>query len=271
MKLGEKTEKVGSFRLADSHAHLDEPEMLPDQEAVVARAREHGIGLIINVGIGRQNCRQVLKTADKYPEVFATVGVHPHGVKSLKYEDLEELSALAAHPKVVAVGEIGLDFYRRRSPEEIQKYWFRELLEWAGGLKKPVVVHTREAMAETLEILREFRPRLVGGIMHCFGGSLEEAHAFLDLGFFLSFSGVLTYPQAEPLRQVAKHLPLDCVLIETDCPYLAPQKWRGKRNEPAYLAATAEILAQLRGLPLEELARRTWQNTLSAFSLKGKL
>jgi TatD DNase family protein len=196
--------------------------------------------------------------------------VHPHGVKVLKYEDLEHLSRLAAHPKVAAVGEIGLDFYRRRSPEEVQKYWFRELLEWAGGLKKPVVIHTREATSETLSILKEFRPRLTGGIMHCFGGSLAEARAFLDLGLFISFSGVLTYPKAEPLRQVAKQLPLDRLLVETDCPYLAPQEWRGKRNEPAYVLATARALAELHGLSLEDLALQTWRNTLAAFGLAEK-
>jgi TatD DNase family protein len=265
------TTPSSSFRLADAHAHLDEPEMQPDQDAVIARARENGVGLIINVGISRKNCRQVLATAAKYPEVFATLGVHPHGVKSLQYEDLEALSALAADPKVVAVGEIGLDFYRRRSPEEVQKYWFRELLEWAGGLKKPVVIHTREATAATLEILREFRPRLNGGVMHCFGGSLAEAQAFLDLGFYISFSGVLTYPKAEPLRQVAQKLPLDRLLVETDCPYLTPQPWRGKRNEPAYVTATAATLAKLHRLSDAELARRTWRNTLAAFCLAGKL
>jgi TatD DNase family protein len=258
------------LRLADAHAHLDEPEMRPDQEAVVARARQAGLGLIINVGISRKNCQQVLKTADRYPEVYATLGVHPHGVKALKYEDLDHLSRLAAHPKVAAVGEIGLDFYRRRSPEEVQKYWFRELLEWAGGLKKPVVIHTREATSETLSILKEFRPRLTGGIMHCFGGSLAEARAFLDLGLFISFSGVLTYPKAEPLRQVAKQLPLDCLLVETDCPYLAPQEWRGKRNEPAYVLATARALAEIHGLSLEDLALQTWRNTLAAFGLAEK-
>lgn len=253
--------------LADAHAHLDEPEMLADQDAVMARAREEGVALIINVATSRENCPRVLHTAAKYPEVFAALGVHPHGVKALRHEDLDCLAALAADPKVVAVGEIGLDFYRRRSPEEVQKYWFRELLEWAGGLKKPVVIHTREATAATLEILREFRPRLAGGVMHCFGGSLDEARAFLDLGFFISFSGVITYPKAEPLRQVAKQLPLDRLLVETDCPYLAPQQWRGKRNEPAYVTATAQALARLHGLSFEELAHRTWQNTLAVFSL----
>jgi TatD DNase family protein len=266
-----KRDNLHSLRLADAHAHLDEPEMRSDQEAVVARAREAGVGLIINVGISLKNCRQVLETADKYPEVFASLGVHPHGVKSLKYENLDHLSTLAAHPKVVAVGEIGLDFYRRRSPEEVQKYWFRELLEWAGGIGKPVIIHTREATSETLRILQEFQPRLWGGVMHCFGGSLAEARAFLDLGFFISFSGVLTYPKAEPLRQVAKQLPLDRLLVETDCPYLAPQAWRGKRNEPAYVLATARALAELHGLALEELAQRTWRNTLAAFGLEEKI
>ncbi|MDI6853595.1 MAG: TatD family hydrolase [Deltaproteobacteria bacterium] len=266
-----KSDKNPPCRLADAHAHLDEPEMLADQDAIMARARQQGVELIINIGISPENCRQVLATAAKYPEVFATVGVHPHGVKSLRPEVLDELAVLAAAPKVVAVGEIGLDFYRRRSPEEVQKFWFRELLEWAGGLQKPVVIHTREATAATLEILREFRPRLVGGVMHCFGGSLAEAHAFLDLGFYLSFSGVITYPKAEPLRQVARQLPLDCLLVETDCPYLAPQQWRGKRNEPAYVVATAQTLARLHGLSLAELAHHTWQNTLDAFGLAEKL
>jgi TatD DNase family protein len=180
------------------------------------------------------------------------------------------LTPLAADPKVVAVGEIGLDFYRRRSPEDVQQFWFRQQLEWAYGLNKIVVVHTREATAATLKILREQRRHLRGGVMHCFGGSLEEAHAFLDLGLYLSFSGTLTYPPAEPLRQVAKQLPRDRLLVETDCPYLPPQPWRGKRNEPAYLTATAQTLAQLHNLPLEEMARQTWHNTLKAFELKEK-
>ena len=183
---------------------------------------------------------------------------------------MEALTPLAADPLVVAVGEIGLDFYRRRSPEDVQQFWFRQQLEWAYGLNKIVVIHTREATAATLEILREQRHRLRGGVMHCFGGSLEEAHAFLDLGLYLSFSGTLTYPPAEPLRQVAKQLPRDRLLLETDCPYLPPQPWRGKRNEPAYLTATAQMLAQLHNLPLEEMARQTWHNTLRAFGLEEK-
>lgn len=260
---------VMSLRLADAHAHLDEPQLRNQKEAVLARARAAGVGLIVNVGIGQENSRQVVDTAARFSEVFATVGVHPHGAASVKQEDLEALARLAAHPKVVAVGEIGLDFYRRRSPEKIQEHWFREQLALAHELGKPVVIHTREATAATLKILQEGRRHLLGGVMHCFEGNLAQAQAFLDLGFYLSFSGVLTFPKAEPLRQVARLLPLSRILVETDCPYLAPQPWRGKVNEPAYVAATAATLAQLHGLSLEEGARHTWQNTLAAFRLDG--
>ena len=260
-----------SFRLADSHAHLDEPELRHQQEAVRSRAREAGVGLIINVGIGQENSRHVVETAGRFPEVYATVGVHPHGASSVQPEDLEALARLAAHPKVVAVGEIGLDFYRRRSPEQVQEHWFIEQLALAHELGKPVVIHTREATAATLKILRENRRHLRGGVMHCFQGDLNEARAFLDLGLFLSFSGVLTFPKAEPLRRVASQVPLDRVLVETDCPYLAPQPWRGKVNEPAYVAATAKTLAELHNLSLEETARLTWQNTLAAFGLDGRV
>lgn len=258
-------------RLADSHAHLDLGEFRGERDLVVRRAREAGVALIINVGIGRENSRQALATAWKYPEVYATLGVHPHSAGSLRPQDLEALTPLAADPKVVAVGEIGLDFYRRRAPEEVQEHWFRQQLEWAGELNKIVVIHTREATTQTLRILTEHRAQLRGGIMHCFGGSLDEARAFLDLGLYLSFSGTLTYPKAEPLRQVARQLPLDRLLVETDCPYLTPQPWRGQRNEPAYVLATARQLAELHGLSLPELARHTWRNTLRVFGLEGRV
>ncbi|MGQ9687898.1 MAG: TatD family hydrolase [Desulfobaccales bacterium] len=257
------------LHLADAHAHLDELQLCDQKEAVLLRARKAGVRLIINVGIGRENSRRVLATADRYPEVFATVGVHPHGVANLRPADLETLAHLAAHPKCVAVGEIGLDFYHRRSPEEAQKHWFREQLGLAHTLHKIVVIHTREATAATLEILREHRRELLGGVMHCFQGNLAEAQAFLDLGFYLSFSGIITFPKAEPLRRVVGRLPLDRLLVETDCPYLAPQPWRGKVNEPAYLTAIAATLAAIHGLSLKEAARLTWHNTLAAFGLDG--
>jgi TatD DNase family protein len=256
-----------SIRLADSHAHLDLENHFPDQTAVLHRARGAGVDLVINVATGLADAPQVITTAKKSPGIAAIIGVHPHGAGAMTEGDLEALKPLAADPKVVAIGEIGLDFYRRRSPEEVQQYWFRRQLEFAISHKKPVVIHTREATPVTLSILQEYRGRLAGGVMHCFGGSLADARAFLDLGFYLSFSGTLTYPKAGPLREVAREAPLDRILVETDCPYLPPQPWRGKRNEPAYLVATAQQLADTRGLSLEEVAAHTWANTLTVFGL----
>lgn len=256
-----------SLRLADSHAHLDLTELAPEQDEVLRRAREAGVVLIINIATGLRDSPQVLRTARKYPGVFAAVGIHPHGAGTLQEPDLETLVPLVADPKVVAIGEIGLDFYRRRSPVEVQQHWFRQQLAFAWEHRRPVIVHTREATAATLTILTEHRSRLLGGVMHCFDGSLQEALAFLDLGMFISFSGTLTYPKAGHLRDVARDLPLDHLLVETDCPYLPPQPWRGKRNEPAYVTATARQLAEVRGLPFEEVAAQTWRNTLAAFNL----
>ncbi len=262
-----KLETQNSLRLADSHAHLDLEELLPDQAEVVRRAREAGVALIVNVATGLKDARQVIETAGTYPGVYAALGVHPHGAKTITEKDLETLAGLATRPRVVAIGEIGLDFYRLRSPAAAQEVWFRRQLELAHTLKKPVIIHTREATEATWKILLEFRGRLAGGIMHCFAGSLEEAEKFLDLGLHLSFSGTLTYPKAGALRDVAKFLPLERLLVETDCPYLPPQPWRGKRNEPAYVVATARQLAEVKGLSLEEVAKATWENTLRVFGL----
>ncbi len=257
-----------SIRLADSHAHIDLEDHFPDQAAVLHRAREAGVLLVLNVATGLADAPQVIETARTSPGIAAIIGVHPHGAGAMTEADLEALATLAADPEVVAIGEIGLDFYRHRAPEEIQQYWFRRQLDFAVAHKKVVVIHTREATPVTLSILREYRGRLIGGVMHCFSGSPMEAHNFLDLGFYLSFSGTLTYPKAGPLREVAQEVPLDRILVETDCPYLPPQPWRGKRNEPAYVVATARQIAEIRGLTLEEVAAHTWANTLAAFGLQ---
>lgn len=253
--------------LADSHAHLNMPEYEDDQAQVIQRAREQGVELIINIGISVSNSAQALASAQQYDQLYCTVGVHPHAVGTLTESALNELERLAAHPGVVAVGEIGLDFYRRRAPEPIQEYWFRRQLELAQSLGKPVVIHNREATPATLAILQEYRHRLPGGVMHCFGGSYEEAQAFLEIGLDLSLSGVLTYPQAGPLREVVKKLPLERLLIETDAPYLSPQPRRGKRNEPAYLRYTAQTLADIKEMSLATIAQHTWDNTRRLFGL----
>jgi TatD DNase family protein len=259
------------FRLADAHAHLDMPEYASDQSEIIEQANEAGVSLIINVGISLKNSHQVIVTARKYPWIFATVGVHPHGAAGVSEEVLAAIADLLPDPRVVAVGEIGLDFYRHRSPAEVQETVFRRFLDLAVSHQKPVIIHTRDATANTLTILREYRQKLSGGVMHCFSGSYEEAKSFLELGLEISFSGVLTYPNAKPLQDAARRLPLERLLIETDAPYLSPQPRRGKRNEPGFVRFTAQTLAELQNLPLETVAAQTWTNTCRLFDINPDL
>jgi TatD DNase family protein len=262
---------MSNIRLADSHAHLDLPEYDPDQSQVIEQARQAGVDLIINVGISLKNSHQVISTARAYPWIFATVGVHPHGAAGVTEAVLAATSDLLQDPRVVALGEIGLDFYRHRSPADVQEKVFRLFLDLAVSQQKPVIIHTRDATSNTLTILRDYRQKLPGGVMHCFSGTYEEARAFLELGLDLSFSGVITYPNARPLQDAARRLPLDRLLIETDAPYLSPQPRRGKRNEPGYVRFTAQILAELQGLPLATVAAQTWSNTCRLFGINPDL
>jgi TatD DNase family protein len=259
------------IRLADAHTHLDMPEYATDQDHVIEQARLAGVGLIINVGISLENSHQVIATARKYPWIFAAVAVHPHGAAGVNEEVLTAIADLLSDPQVVALGEIGLDFYRHRAPAEVQERVFRRFLDLAVSHRKPVIIHTRDATSHTLAILREYQEKLHGGVMHCFSGSYDEARAFLDLGLDISFSGVLTYPNAKPLQDVARHLPLERLLIETDAPYLSPQPRRGKRNEPGYVRFTAQTLADLQNLPLETVAAQTWTNTCRLFGINPDL
>jgi TatD DNase family protein len=259
------------IRLADAHAHLDLPEYEADQGQVIEQARQAGVDLIINVGISLENSRQVIATARNYPWIFATAGVHPHGAAGVTEETLTAVAELLQDPKVVALGEIGLDFYRHRSPADVQERVFRQFLDLAVRHQKPVVIHTRDATSNTLTILREYRQKLQGGVMHCFSGSYEEARAFLELGLDISFSGVITYPNAKPLQEAARRLPLNRLLIETDAPYLSPQPRRGRRNEPGYVRFTAQALAELQNLPLETVAAQTRANTCRLFGINPDL
>jgi TatD DNase family protein len=259
------------IRLADAHTHLDMPEYAADQGQIIEQARQAGVGLIINVGISLENSRQVIATARKYPWIFATVGVHPHGAAGVNDKILTAIADLLRDPGVVALGEIGLDFYRHRAPADVQETVFRRFLDLAVSQQKSVIIHTRDATETTLAILREYRQKIHGGVMHCFSGTYEEAKAFLELGLDISFSGVLTYPNAKPLHEAARRLPLDRLLIETDAPYLSPQPRRGKRNEPGYVRFTAQTLAELQNLPLQTIAAQTWTNTCRLFGLNPDL
>jgi TatD DNase family protein len=248
----------------DSHAHIDGEEFDADRDEVVARAREAGVRAILNVGTGDPhggNFERAVALAERYEGVYAAVGVHPHDAK-LYTEAAERLVLEFVRGKrVVAVGEIGLDYHYDNSPREVQREVFGRQLRLACAEGLPVIIHSREADGETLEILRaEYAGAGRGGVMHCFGGGPELAEGALALGFYISFAGNVTFKKADALREVALTVPLDRLLVETDCPYLAPVPHRGRRNEPAYVVATARFLADLRGVSHEEVGRVTSEN-----------
>ena len=250
-----------NYTLVDSHAHLDGSRFVEDLDDVLARANEHGIEDILTVGCDLESSRRSIDLALRYPQIYATVGIHPHDAVTADEAAIDELrQMMQSVDKVVAIGETGLDFYRDRAPRPQQRQAFRSQIRLARELKKPLVIHDRDAHDEVMTILEEEQANEVGGILHCFSGDLEMARRCIDLGFYISFPGTLTYPKNEQLQDIARALPIDRCLVETDCPYLAPQKWRGKRNEPSYVRATAEFLAELKGLTFDDVARVTSLN-----------
>ncbi len=251
--------------LIDTHTHLHDPQFDTDRETVIQRARQNGVDLMITIGTDLETSRQAVELAERYDFVFATVGVHPHEVKTIQDNSYQVLERLAQRPKVVAYGEVGLDFYYMHSPKDLQQRHFREQIRLAKRLGLPLVIHTRQAPKETLVILQEEEADEIGGVFHCYTGDLPTAQAAISLNFFISFSGILTFLKALDLQEVARQIPVESLLVETDCPYLAPMPHRGKRNEPSYVRHVAEKLAQLKALPYEELAQITFQNTRKLF------
>jgi TatD DNase family protein len=252
----------------DSHAHLDATDFDLDRPKAIARAGAAGVDRILAIGSGTGpgslDCAVVL--AKQYDNIDASIGIHPHEAKLATKVDFEFLKSLASHPKVVAWGEIGLDFYYGHSAREIQLDVFVQQLELAGEAALPVIIHSRDAEIETLEALRrQSDKKVLNGVMHCYSGSLEMARKCLGLGFLISFSGMITFPKAQNIRDIAQQMPLDRLLIETDSPYLAPVPHRGKRNEPSFLVETAEVLARLKRISIEELARHTVENYYRLF------
>jgi TatD DNase family protein len=250
--------------LIDTHAHLEMDAYDRDREAVLERAAQAGVEVIVTVGTTLPDAEKAVALARRYAPVYAAVGIHPHDVKQVDAATYDALRGLARQPKVVAIGEIGLDFFYNHSPREVQLRRFCEQMDLAAELDLPVIIHDREAHAETLAILQSFSGRLQG-VLHCFSGDLAMARKCLEMGFHLSIAGPVTYRKAEQLREVALAAPLERLLVETDAPYLAPLPYRGKRNEPAYVAQTARYLAVIRGLPFEELARQTTANARQLF------
>ncbi|HEX4809041.1 MAG TPA: TatD family hydrolase [Bryobacteraceae bacterium] len=255
--------------LADSHCHLDDKQFDADRDAVIDRALEAGLKYMLTIGTGDgpPDLEVGLRLTDRYPSVFATVGVHPNDAGKLDLNTFKNLAELLRHPKVKAMGEIGLD-YHWGVPKEAQVPVFRQQLELAAELRKPVIIHTRDAWEDTLEVLEaHWAPAGLPCVMHCFTGDRKLAQRCLDLGFYLAFGGVATFPKAAEVREAAKITPADRLLVETDSPYLAPIPFRGKRNEPAYVRHTARTIAEVRGVSLAELASETTANFERVFEL----
>ena len=246
--------------LFDTHAHLHFPEFAGDLAAVLERARIAGVRRMLTIGTNVETSRAAVTLAAREADVWAAVGIHPHDAAEADDPALAEIERLAGEPRVVAIGETGLDFFRNLSPRDAQERGFRAQLALARRVRKPVLVHCRDAHEETLALLAEERVGTTGGIMHCFSGDVAVARRCLDLGLLISLAGPVTYPKARALPDVAKFVPGDRLVVETDCPFLPPQPYRGKRNEPAYLAITAARVAELRGEPLEVLAGRMAEN-----------
>ena len=256
--------------LIDSHCHLDEARFYTDRDAVIARALAAGVTRMVTIGAsgGMQANHDAIALAARHAGIFATVGIHPHEASMVSPGVIDELARLARGPKVVAIGETGLDYYYDHSPRPVQREVFRQFIQLARMLRLPIVVHLRDAYEDALTILREENAAETGGVMHCFSGDRTQAKSVLDLGFDISFSGVVTFKNADELRAVARMVPADRFLVETDAPFLAPLPYRGKRNEPAYVLHTAAAVAEARGQTLEEIAAVTRANTERRFRLK---
>jgi TatD DNase family protein len=250
--------------LVDSHCHLDHKQFQGDVEGLLERAAEAGVKYFLAIGTadGPPELDVAVRLAERYPNVWATVGVHPHDASKVEARTFDELRALSKHPRVVAVGEIGLDYHYDFSPRELQSEVFLEQMRIAQEAGKPVVIHTREAWADTVAVLR------APGVLHCFTGDAQQALEAVALGFYLGIGGVLTFPKSESLREAVRDVPADRLLLETDCPYLAPVPFRGKRNEPAYIPHTVKTLASVRGVTEDEIAQTTTQNFEVLFGLR---
>jgi TatD DNase family protein len=251
----------------DTHAHLDDKQFNSDRDKVIQRAREVGVKTMVNIAHSEPSSGEAVNIATKYPFIYATVGIHPHNAQSCTEKTWEHLIRLAQNPKVVAWGEIGLDYYRDLSPRDIQRKVFIRQLELANDMGLPVVIHDRDAHGDILQIVKKHPPQ-EGGVFHSYSGSWEMARELLAMGFYLSFSGPLTYKNARHAVEVVTNIPEDRFVVETDCPYLTPEPYRGKRNEPAYVREVVKKIAELKGIPFEKAAQFSSENAQKLFRLK---
>lgn len=252
------------MQVIDSHAHLDFRQFDHDREAVIERARQAGVVAIVNVGISHGSSQASVRLAERHDFLYASVGIHPHDAAAADQKTLDALRSLARHPKVIAIGEIGLDYYRDYAPRPTQRHAFRDQLTLAAELGKPVVIHSREAHHDVFAALRGWEG---SGVLHTYSAGPERLQEALDMGFSIGLSGPVTYAKADAVREVARAVPLDRLLVETDCPYLTPDRHRGKRNEPGYVTYVVEAIAQAREQKIERVANATTENARRLFGL----
>ncbi|MGJ7923158.1 TatD family hydrolase [Neobacillus sp. LXY-4] len=253
--------------LFDTHVHLNAEQYKEDLEEVINRALSSGVSTMVVVGFDRPTIEKAIELAEAYDFIYASVGWHPVDAIDMTPEDLNWLEQLAAHPKVVALGEMGLDYYWDKSPKEVQQEVFRKQIQLARKVKLPIIIHNRDATADIIEILKEEKAEEVGGIMHCFSGSPEIAQECIKMNFYISLGGPVTFKNAKQPKKVAELVPLERLLIETDCPYLTPHPHRGKRNEPSYVKLVAEQIAEIKGKTLEEVGAATSENAKKLFGI----
>ncbi|WP_026908521.1 TatD family hydrolase [Paucisalibacillus globulus] len=253
--------------LFDTHVHMNAEQFKQDRDEVIKRAFETGVNYMVVVGFDRETIPLAIEIAEQYETIYAAVGWHPVDAIDMTDEDLEWIEELSSHPKVVALGEMGLDYHWDKSPKDIQKEVFRKQIQLAKKVKMPIIIHNREATEDIIEILQEENAKEVGGIMHCYNDSVKYVQTCLDMNFYISLGGPVTFKNAPLPKEVAVEVPLDRLLIETDAPFLAPHPNRGKRNEPAYVELVAEKIAELRGISFEEFSNQTTENALRFFKI----
>jgi TatD DNase family protein len=260
-------------KLIDTHAHLDFPQFDNDRDEVITRSLAAGISIINTIGVDVAASRKAIELAEKHPCVFASIGIHPQEAGKAKKEDIAILEGLAHHPRVIGIGELGLDFYHSQSPRETQIMVLQWELDMARKVGLPIIIHCREAQQVMLPIIRDWtadytlQKGISRGVLHCFNTDLETAEKYLSMGFYISLGAYIGYPSSRQLREIVKNIPLDRIVMETDCPFLPPQKHRGQRNEPSYVAITAGVLAEIKQLSVEEIAQQTTRNARVLFKL----
>ena len=251
----------------ETHAHYDDEQFDKDREELLASMEKNGIGTIVNIGSNMETSRWTVKAAEKYPFLYGAVGVHPSDTAEMKTEDLDELKRYASNSKILAIGEIGLDYYWDEPERPIQKKWFEAQMDLARQVKLPIIIHSRDAAKDTLDMMKAAKAGEIGGVVHCFSYTREMAREYLDMGFFLGIGGVLTFNNARKLKEVVEYIPLESIVLETDCPYLAPVPNRGKRNSSLELPYVVEAVSRLKGVDPETVMKATWENGKKLYRL----